>query len=379
MGLSLRISEAMNKKNLIFLENRTIRVPETYRESLGFTLGEFLKLTKDDGSEVVLQVAKAYNEDLQSGEMTAYVTEEIYNSFISKGFEIESVPEIMLGCDPEFFLVDSNTRRIMHAGKYFNKWDKMGHDGAIAEIRPDPSTDIDVVLRNIRSLLLKGRKKLNNVGDFHVKMLARSAYNGITAGFHLHFGLPPQLLGIAPFVGEINKQITQVLDYYVGLPCILQEGIQDATRRCTTFVPYGKAGDFRLDSRTLEYRVPGAALLKHPTLTRGLIATGALVVENALIRIKEASDNFECLENLTNNRLVSMYSKMPGALNLYSLICVPNIDGALAYKDIILDDLRHMTGYEKRRSDIEAFFENLCTPITDDLTNNWGLNEASFH
>lgn len=380
MALSVRASRTMHSRGAAFLEDRSIRIPEIYREALGLQLGSFIKVQQRDGSNLILQVSKAYNEDVAAECYSAYVTEDIYK-LIHNEPQIKIIPDVMLGCDPEFFLVNPQNGYIVHAGKYFQKWERMGHDGTIAELRPDPNPDATVVVSNIRNLLKQGRARINKANDRHVRMISSSSYNGITAGFHIHFGMPPEMLGTDHVVYRINSQIIQLLDYYVGLPCIIQEGIHDTARRCTTLVPYGKAGDFRLDWRTLEYRVPGGAMLRHPKLAAGLISTAAVVVESAIIKVKELTGDFKNMTAADKGELIRLYQNVPGLMGLYGLICVPNIDGAMAHLDIILDDIRKMEGYERRAASIEGFFQYLPQVVSNDLEHNWDLEakEVTFH
>jgi len=72
-------------------------------------------------------------------------------------------------------------------------------------------------------------------------MLAASYYMGISAGFHIHFGLNPSILGShrGPRA-NLLRQVVRALDYYVGIPATISEGQEDSTRRTAPYLEYGK-------------------------------------------------------------------------------------------------------------------------------------------
>jgi hypothetical protein len=385
MKIPLKISETMTQKNKWFgsIERTLIRIPEKMRENLGFLQGDFIGIRDKSGKEISLQITNAYKEDAESDQMRAYVTEDVFLALDIKedrlDQEIELVAGITLGCDPEFFLIRKDTGEIVHAGKFFTKWADVGydHDGLLMEIRPMPSTSEVLLSHNIFNLLNKAKDTIDhsNLLFRHlIGLYGASSYGGMTAGFHLHYGLPKQLLRTDPKTRLITLQIIKVLDYYVGLPAIIPEGIEDSKRRTQPFVEYGKPGGYRIDSRTLEYRVPGGSLLRHPVLTRGLLGLGATVVEDVVSRIKNYTNNYENLELLVDERgLKEIYPHLLNIHDLFYAICSTDIRVALNQMSTIIDDVQSMISYENRKGSIEPFFNAILMnqEFGREIDKNW--------
>jgi len=364
-----------------FLEDRTIRMPQKYRELLGCDIGQFIGLKTVDNDILSLQVMQAFKEDVEQDENSAYVTSALFN-VLNVGnqheYDLKVVDDITLGCDPEFFLLSD--KKVVPANRYFNKHNPVGSDGMLAEIRPAPSIDEHVVVNNIRKQLIEARSHINKRGHEHIKLYAASGYGGLTAGFHLHFGLPNSLLGNTDIKKPVIEQIVRVLDYYVGMPCVLQEGIEDSQRRCATFVPYGKAGDYRLDYRTLEYRVVGGAMLKHPILTTGLLSLGAVVIEDIVSRIKLCTDDFANFSFINNDlNLNKLYPNVPSNHELIELVGVPGTEGVTRHIDKIVTDVGKMVGFHKRSAAIEQFLINLQNKFSHSIDDNWLLNSNKLY
>ena len=379
MQINLKCSYVMDIQKTV-LESRTIRMPQRYREQLGFDLGQFIGLRTNSGTLISLQVMPAFKDDLSRCEESAYVTTVMYEQLNcgNKTADFEIVNDITLGTDPEFFLLSGT--KILPANRYFKKWNPVGSDGMLAEIRPSPSVSEDVVVNNIRRQLGEARQRIDARGHKHAVLHAASAYAGVTAGFHLHSGLPKAMLGDNNENRLVLTQIVRALDYYVGLPCVLQEGIQECQRRCATFLPYGKAGDFRLDFRTLEYRVPGGIMLKHPILTRGLLALGAVVVEDAISRVKHCTDDFTDKAAMqTCASLNKLYPNVPSQQEATELINTPGIEGASRNINSIMADVGKMVGINKRAEAVNALFANLTTNFSSNIDDNWETRNVNYN
>ena len=387
MEIPLRVSNKMNIASRWFgsIERTLIRVPQELRDKLSLLAGDFISLRTKDAQLISLQIATAYKEDMEISTGHAYVTDEIFKLIgietETGKHEINQVTGITLGCDPEFFLVNRWNGQIVHTGKFFHKWGDVGndHEGWLMEIRPLPSTSETVVTNNIYGLLSKAKQAISNslmLFKDQIMMYAASHYNGMTAGFHLHYGLPQEILGAAPIQDLIAMQIVKALDYYVGIPAIIPEGAEDSKRRTQPFIAYGKPGGYRLDNRTLEYRVPGGSMLRHPVLTRGLLGLGALVVEDMVSRIKEASDNFTNLKTIaTNSSVQDLYPHIPQVHDIFYMICSVDLGLARSRIPSILEDIRMMIGYENRKEAVEGLFKaiNEGHQFSSDIEENWRI------
>ncbi|MEA3296165.1 MAG: hypothetical protein U9Q27_03455 [Patescibacteria group bacterium] len=379
--IELKISETMDNVDRAYpyLENRITRISLEKRTTLGINLGTFIFLKGKKGDILTLQVANAFSEDVIDDPSVIYVTSKTFNKIGIKQYtnnvSIETVGDITLGCDPEAFLIDKSTKAIISASRFFQKWTQVGFDGHMMELRPFPSTNEIVLLNNIYHLILSARKILNhhNIGK-QCKILGVSHYGTFTAGFHLHFGLPPILLKRQPGTRSLIIQMVSALDYYVGIPSIIPEGTVDSFRRTVPYLDYGKPGNYRLNNRTLEYRVPGGYLLRHPILTLGLISIGALVVEDIISRIKVCTDNFMEMEKVaTHTDIIELYPHLPDIKELLSTICSTSTKNANKHLSIIEADFEKMLGWKKREIYIKQFIGCIKNNIifTDDIEYNW--------
>jgi len=375
MNIPTKISKSMNAlpgKN----EQRLIRMPLELRAFYQINIGQFLNLKSKDDKTVTLKVAPAYKGDLDTTELLACVNSKVFKALELSNMvqtpEIEIVEDITLGCDPEFFLID-DVGRLLYASTFFRRWGDVGHDGPMVEVRPLPSTKEEVVTDNIYALFKKARYIIDAqppalsfnryIAGPDVRMLAASAYNREAAGFHLHFGLPKPLLGPHKYNRRLLAgQIVKALDFYVGIPSIILEGELDSFRRSYVNSRYGKPGEFILDNRTLEYRVPGGYLLRHPVLTRGLLGLGAVVVEDVISRIKAITNNFKNLDEMVADEDIrTVYPNIPSTAEIYRSIVTKTTVFAERNMEIIVNDVRDMMGYGKRTKFIEEFFNCILT------------------
>jgi hypothetical protein len=204
-----------------------------------------------------------------------------------------------------------------------------------------------------------------------------SHYKGVYAGFHLHFGLPLNVLQSQDARNGVLKQVVKALDYYVGIPSVLAEGEEDFVRRTAT-TKYGKPGVHRVDNLTLEYRVPSGSLLRHPRLTRGLIGLGATVTEDAVSRVRACTDEFSHMEKVsTYDHLKSIYPDVPEAKELFGAICSKDLGPAMRHLPTIVEGVRNMLGFRKREEATMEFFNDLerGAEFDYDIGKNWRLED----
>jgi len=271
MKLKIRVSKSMSHPNspLGTVEDRLIRIPASLRESLGFKTGHFLCLKSEDDRSIPLQITVAYHSDAVDNDSCVYVSRDTFEKIdITKFSTIKPVDDILIGCDPEFFLIDKATGTNISASHFFSHYGDVGSDCGLAELRPRPGFSEHEVTANLRELLIRAYKHISNrmlYRNREMSLIAASYNDNHTAGFHIHFGLSDKLLAESKFnKGDDNflKKMVSVLDYYVGIPAIIPEGSEDYRRRSIRSSQYGKAGDHRSDNITLEYRVPGGHLLR---------------------------------------------------------------------------------------------------------------------
>ncbi len=380
MKLSIKPSKEMDGKTNeeSLLERRLIRAPKEFRNLTEIYLGDFLDMKTTDGGVISLAVDRSYEEDTKADPLSAYVTSEVFETLFgdgSDGYDVDLVEGITLGCDPELILVSRKDAGIISANRFFTKWGAVGHDGLLMEFRPLPSTSEEVVTNNLFGLIQQARATIDKSKyhrDIKIMMTAVSAYKKISAGFHLHYGLPNEILGQNKRF--IANQVVKALDYYVGIPSMLPEGSDDSYRRTVPYLEYGKPGNYRIDHRTLEYRVPGAALMKHPVLARGIMSLGAVVIEDIVSRVRHCTDGFARLTNVsTDGDIRELYPNIPPGMQLFAAICNVSIEPAMSHFKNIRVDVEKMVGYGRRSSSIEEYFKCIDSGVnfSPDVEENW--------
>lgn len=391
MEIRLKVSKAMPES-----EYRIIRVPKALRDKYRLDLGGFINLRTKSGALITLQIEPAFEYDLKFDDSYAFLTENVFNSLkldnISENCEINVVNNITLGCDPEFFLINVEDGKLLHTNRYFRKrLSDIGYDhgGLVAEFRPAAHEDENVVCDNLFKLICEARRQINEnstgykdprsvmqYGASHFRYFGQHA---ATAGFHLHYGIPRTILDETQRTKPILNQIVKCLDYYLGIPAMIPEGTKDSYRRADQNANYGKPGEYRrqLGFGTLEYRVPGGNLLRHPILSKGILGLGAIVVEDVISRIKEHTNGFKSLEKMTSlAHLRELYPHVVNAEEIFSIVCSKSTEGAYKHIDTIIDDVGQMVGFEKRKKSIEEFFSCITSKkflFGHNIENNWQL------
>lgn len=170
----------------------------------------------------------------------------------------EVINDFLVGCDPEFVLLDSK-------GQVFNTahlWEQDGpigwdHNGRVQELRPEPTKGTYALLRRIQTLVMD--KKLE--GSFRRRAGARVGNESL--GGHVHFGFscapkisysttdPFQSAKVTYPEGHAKRlraldAVTYLLEHLDILP------LQECTNRRKG--NYGKWGDFRDSNGHTEYR-----------------------------------------------------------------------------------------------------------------------------
>lgn len=359
-------------------EHRIIRMPAEARLEYGLHVGDFVNLQTTSGELLAFQIAQAFEEDVEIGNECAYVTSEVYERVATQtnAHDVERITGITLGCDPEAFIADRVSGTVVGAYRYLPHAGEIGHDGMLLEFRPRPSTSALRVAWTLWELIQNSRKTFDRRREGNrLDIIGASGYGGLTAGFHLHYGLPRGLLGRNPNTFNVAKLMTRVFDYYVGVPSILPEGNMDISRRTGKFVKYGKPGEYRLDNRTFEFRMPGGINLVHPALTIGLMTLGAVVAEDLASRINNCTDCFTNLEVMASPLdICTLYPNLPTAQTFFAIVCNPDIGLAKQHFQVVKEDVRKMVGYKDHAPIIEAYFEVLdkdCQ-FSPYIEQNWG-------
>lgn len=395
MEINVKISKNMDE--LGEKEDYYIRIPKILMDSLSVDVDDELTLESLDGGDLPLIVKESFTEDSGLSLRCAYVTTKTNGLLKLNKTIVERVDNLLIGCDPEFFLVHRPSESIINGAIYFSNATnrQVGSDGPLMELRPHPNLDSYKVVENIRNLLISAKKRIisnkhisDNYGIENILMVGSSYYNKLSAGFHVHFGIPPSMLDTSSIdVKTAVNQISNILDYYVGIPSVLPEHMVDSNRRTRTEVSYGKPGDWRLQFPTFEYRVPGGFLLSDPVLTKGLLSMSWVIMDDILARLKICTNNFQHIGILNSSKKSKeLYPNMVADRHkIYQVICNYDPKNTAKIVDKIFYDMEEMVSFEKEKIPLINFYNRVMSGslCTHNIEENWGLRnepkEMEFH
>jgi hypothetical protein len=369
--LSLSSVAMTNKK-----EKNIVRVSSNLRNSLGLELGDMVSIDK-----MKFYVSDAYQEDIDRSPNTLFFSDVDFKNLKEYNLEISSSPpnKITIGCDPEFFLT-RETGALVDASYLLPFTGKIGSDGVLGELRPDPSDGTQGIMFNLRNLIIdiqnnlrKGLKP-SNTGKVKYIPQASSYIGGYMSGFHVHLGIPRVIL---KYPNEecvhFIKSIIKTLDYFVGIPSVVFE---DTDKRRLSNSEYAKAGDFRISDCTLEYRFPGGFFLKHPEYSRILLESCYTVTEDIIGR------TFLLTKAWTNMKNFCYYNEFKKTYNLLDSVTVADIlrsrgkEKAKAQLESIMKSYEKLYGYNRSKKFIDRFFEKPLEIYQDkNFAENWGYQE----
>ena len=268
-----------------------IRMTERLRKSLKLDCGDWLFFDTKEGLFSVTVMKALLSDVLKHGDEKAFVSE--HSPILeSQSSEVLVEPHTLtIGCDPEFFLRDLTTGRIAEAHRFFPHEGQVGSDGDLAEFRPDFALCPDQLTLNIKELI----KKLHSSLPIFIEPLAESFNFRRCCGFHVHLGMPIELLSFAADqTDKFFKNVVSTIDYLVGVPAAALDRVD--SRRFSW--EYGRPGDYRLNMRTLEYRTPGGFHLKTPAYTRNLLSITFKVMDRIIKEAEEISGGWVDMSNV---------------------------------------------------------------------------------
>ncbi len=346
-----------------------ISLPKKVREEAGILLGQFLQIRGKE--ELVLQVS---NPMLPHQEV-ALVNSSNFDKI--KGQDLDfRILDVTLGCDPEFFIFWG--RKQISAATYLPFKGQIGSDGRLGELRPSYGKHEDHVVRNLQSLIKTIPRRLRRsswAGGYpddgsQFTYEAYSYHGRVSAGFHVHLGIPPEILNTnKAFNRAAIIHLVRCLDWYVSVPLMPLE--EDHGRRLNGS-SYGKPGDYRPSNITLEYRTPGAFYLRSPKLTRGLLGISLMVTEAIVSRMKTKSKGFVQLDRLTQSDLQEIMP-IPSTTVIQSVLSSPDPKVANRYLEPILREMEQLPNFGIHREATHGFFsavEKVQKP-SPDLIFNW--------
>lgn len=298
-------------------ENGLIRMPAKVRKAMGFTQESVEIYPGGNANDRIaksqlLEIFQAFSGDIKKvnqmvvdgkitkeeatrvGFVTTYTlnkingtkkTNKIDNIWISN-----TIHDTVIGSDPEFLLFEREGDRIVHAGSKLSHAGELGSDGAMAELRPKPSTTVIDHIDNIAAIL-KYDKSVKNITDYRWMSgcYYRDDMRDYPIGGHIHIGNPVKIAKMPQrdrfaFFRVVNK----ILDELLALPLIKLDGVDEGNRRrtncrvCTTGNGgYGFFGEWRPCEGRLEHRTLSGMWLIHPSVAKAVLGTAKAIIDEA--------------------------------------------------------------------------------------------------
>ena len=324
----------INKKKLVLMpsrsmdnnrkegrnENGLIRMAAKARQFMSFD-DDKVEIWTVSGAErkasVLLDVFQAFSADvkkiktlLQQGEIKptdmnriGFVTTKMYNRITGgdddKNIWVSTgVHDTVIGADPEFLLFNDNGD-VVHANGIMNKAGIIGCDGAMAEVRPHPSTNPEGLVKNIKKAF--SDKSLTSAMSPYKWMAGcyyKNSKRDYPMGGHIHVGNPAKVAQMPMkkremFFNVLNK----IMDEFVSIPCMRFDGDMGSKRRTKCQMSnhggWGYFGEWRPCNGRLEHRTLSGMWLMHPTVAMCVLGTAKAVTDEVFKRWANHKFNYD--------------------------------------------------------------------------------------
>lgn len=195
--------------------------------------------------------------------------------------------EMLIGADPEFLLFD-NDGNVVRANNVLPKQGPIGSDGAMIEIRPDPSDCPKELVENMAGIFKNG-ELTQRIKDYVWKaaIYHKDTQRDYPVGGHIHLGNPAALTKLVS--GEPKSYLfavlNKIMDELLALPLIKLDGSDLGKFRrseCQMAMGnngYGFFGEWRPCNGRLEHRTLSGLWLMHPVVSECVLGTAKAIAE----------------------------------------------------------------------------------------------------
>jgi len=205
------------------------------------------------------------------------------NIWVSTG-----VHDTVIGADPEFLLFDGSN--VVHANNLMSKEGIIGCDGAMAEVRPGPSTNPEGLVKNIKSAF--SNKSLTSAitsYDWVAGCYYQNSKRDYPMGGHIHIGNPAKVARMTMSHREMFFNVmNKIVDEFLSIPCIRLDGDMGTKRRTKCQMSntggWGYFGEWRPCNGRLEHRTLSGMWLMHPTVAMCVLGTAKAVTDEVFKR-----------------------------------------------------------------------------------------------
>lgn len=296
-------------------ENGLIRMSAPTRDFMAFTK-DFVEIwpqnadtTKRMNCAVYLKIFKAFSSDikkLRSDDMAenelkriGFVSTNTFQKIMGTKADVcitnnvwiaDDIHDTVIGADPEFLLFD-NSGEVIKANRVMGKQGKLGCDGAMAEIRPDPAITPAGLIKNIHEIfttegLVEPIKNFDWIAGCYFKDTSRD----YPIGGHIHIGNPIQIAKMEPKKREhFFKVFNKIMDELLALPMIKLDGTQSGLSRRSdcSMGKYGYYGEWRMCNGRLEHRTLSGMWLAHPVLAECVLGTAKTIIDEVFRNVAD--------------------------------------------------------------------------------------------
>jgi hypothetical protein len=417
----------MTKKKLILLpssamdknkkegrdENNLIRMSKKARQFMKFSeeqvevwsAGTTAKERKS--SAILLNIFQAYSDDIKKlknsksvdMDRVGFVTTKVWNR-VTNGKDEQSiwvstgVHDTVIGADPEFLIFDSDGN-VIRANNLMSKTGILGCDGAMAEIRPEPSVTPGGLIKNIKSIF--SNKDLTapiSKYDWIAGCYYKDNVRDYPMGGHIHIGNPLKVARMTLNKREIFFNVlNKVMDELLAIPCIrLDNGMGNKRRtqcQMSNTGGWGYFGEWRTCDGRLEHRTLSGMWLMHPSLAKCVIGTAKAITDDVFK--KWASKNFNH-EYIVPKKYADFSRDQAASFNdWHSFTVCKDTDTCMSSKELkaILNSskssdidktylsnwhnkMRRLSTYNKYSKYIDGLKEILTVPIAE--VSKWNKN-----
>jgi hypothetical protein len=217
----------------------------------------------------------------------------------------DTISDTVIGSDPEFLLFNRSDGHIVRANSIMSKTGKMGSDGAMAEIRPDPAiSPADHVSNMVKIFKNDQAAKLIKDYKWSAECYHRDNNRDYSVGGHIHIGNPIRIANMPQNDREaFFRCLNKVMDELLAVPLIKLDGADKGSRRRTNCQVnsggggFGYFGEYRLCGGRLEHRTLSGMWLLHPSVARAVFGTAKAIIDEVfrLVSDKKFNKKYMCL------------------------------------------------------------------------------------
>jgi hypothetical protein len=396
-------------------EDGLVRMSAEARRSLGLDNDKSVEVWPNSDDDLdrenrsrELVIFKAYSEDLKAlkdSSMPAedmirvgFVTSRTFNVIIKNAGKsgavwlADKVEDVLIGADPEFAVVDPANGSVISPASltgYGRNDARVGWDGVLAEIRPNPKITVEEFIKEISGLLRSDLTKAIMPYNWIAKPVVSDRVNGTyTLGGHLHFGSPKKLAAAGDNVKAISYALmARILDELVAVPLMRIEGMEESRRRRNS---YGYFGDYRTDHNRLEYRTISAEWLSHPDIAKAVLGTSKGIVHAIYGMLETAgfnSTNFKLPANTQwfnksfdgwkNNEVAQNMGTICSSGEVFNMLHDGNVQFNKAYFEGLRRRYEKLSSYSEFGKYMDMFLALIRTPAKNhadrdhNMKNNW--------